>query len=137
MLFVCLFVLSQALSFKDWQDRHDKKYNNIVEYLYRRAVFMKNAKFVKENPGAELNVFADLYNLAPLGVYEIVFDFGDITYNREEDRARWYGYAMQNKIPFWYYLVKFEGMTEEEAKSMVAEAQPKETMLFGGVNNGN
>lgn len=78
-----------------------------------------------------LNVFADLYDLAPLGEYEIVYDFGDITYSREEDRARWYGYAMQNKIPFWYYLVKFEGMTEEEAKAMVAEAQPKEPTLFG------
>lgn len=80
-----------------------------------------------------LNVFADLYYLAPVGVYEVVYDFGDITYNREEDRARWYGYAMQNKIPFWYYLVKFEGMTEEDAKAMVAEAQPNETRLFGGV----
>ena len=26
-----------------------------------------------------------------------------------------------------------EHMTEEEAKAMVAEAQPKETLLFGGV----
>ena len=77
-----------------------------------------------------LNVFADLYNLAPLGVYEIVFDFGDITYNREEDRARWYSYANSGKVPFWYYLVKFEGLTEEEAKAMVAEAQPKETTFF-------
>ena len=84
-----------------------------------------------------LNVFADLYYLAPVGVYEVAYDFGDITYNREEDRARWYGYTMQNKIPFWYYLVKFEGMTEEEAKAMVEEARPKETMLFGGVSNGN
>jgi A118 family predicted phage portal protein len=78
-----------------------------------------------------LNVFADLYNLAPYGPYEAVYDFGDITYNREEDRARWYGYASQNKVPFWYYLVKFEGMTEEEAKAMVEEAQPKQPTLFG------
>lgn len=78
-----------------------------------------------------LNVFADLYKLAPYGPYEIVYDFGDITYNREEDRARWYSYASQNKIPFWYYLVKFEGMTEEEAKAMVEEAQPKQPTLFG------
>ena len=27
----------------------------------------------------------------------------------------------------------FEGFTEEEAKAMVAEAQPKQTLLFGGV----
>lgn len=78
-----------------------------------------------------LNVFADLYKLAPYGPYEVVYDFGDITYNREEDRARWYGYAVQNRIPFWYYLVKFEGMTEEDAKAMVAEAQPKQPTLFG------
>lgn len=79
-----------------------------------------------------VNVFADLYQLSPVGVYEIVYDFGDITYNREEDRARWYGYAASNRIPFWYYLVKFEGMTEEEAKALVEEATPKEPTLFGG-----
>lgn len=78
-----------------------------------------------------INVFADLYQLAPVGVYEIVYDFGDITYNREEDRARWYGYAASNRIPFWYYLVKFEGMTEEDAKALVEEATPKEPTLFG------
>lgn len=78
-----------------------------------------------------LNVFADLYELATLGEYEVVFDFGDITYNREEDRARWYSYANSGKIPFWYYLVKFEGMTEEEAKEMVAEVQTKTPTLFG------
>lgn len=79
-----------------------------------------------------INVFADLYDLAPLGDYEVAYDFGDITYNHEEDRARWYSYALQNKIPFYVYLMKFEGMTEDEAKAMVAEAQPKETRLFGG-----
>lgn len=80
-----------------------------------------------------MNVFADLYDYAPVGNYEVVFDFGDITYNLEEDRARWYSYANSGKIPFWYYLVKFEGMTEEEAKMMVEEAQPKEPTLFGGM----
>lgn len=79
-----------------------------------------------------INVFADLYDLAPLGEYEVAYDFGDITYNHEEDRARWYSYALQNKIPFYVYLMKFEGMTEDEAKALVAEAQPKESRLFGG-----
>lgn len=78
-----------------------------------------------------ISALADLYNLSPFGLYEIVFDFGDITYNREEDKARWYGYANSGKIPFWYYLVKFEGMTEEDAKALVEEAQPKEPKLFG------
>ena len=78
-----------------------------------------------------LNVFADLYGLAARGVYEIAFDFGDITYNREEDRARWWGYVQSGKVPAWIYFVKFEGMPEDEAKAMVAEAQPVATSLFG------
>jgi hypothetical protein len=55
-----------------------------------------------------ISAWADLYETVPEGKYEVVFDFGDITYNREEDRARWYGYVVGGKIPFWYYLTKFE-----------------------------
>lgn len=79
-----------------------------------------------------LNVFADLYDLAPAGNYEVAFDFGDITYNREEDRSRWWGYVVSGKVPAWKFFVKFEGMTEEDAKAMVAEATPKQPTLFGG-----
>lgn len=78
-----------------------------------------------------LNVFADLYGLAARGAYEVTFDFGDITYNREEDRARWWGYVQSGKVPAWMYFVKFEGIPEEDAKAMVAEAQPVTTSLFG------
>ena len=78
-----------------------------------------------------MNVYADLYSLSPIGSYEVVYDFGDITYNREEDRARWWQYVVQGKVPAWQYFVKFEGMTEEEARAMVEEAQPAEqTGLF-------
>lgn len=77
-----------------------------------------------------LNVFADLYGLAPAGAYELALDFGDITYNRDEDRARWWGYVTQGKVPAWRYFVKFEGMTEEDAKAMVAEAAEKKPKLF-------
>ena len=78
-----------------------------------------------------LNVFADLYDLAPAGAYETTYDFGDITYNREEDRARWWQYVVQGKVPAWFYFVKFEGMTESEAKAMVEEAQSDEPTLIG------
>ncbi len=77
-----------------------------------------------------LNIFADLYGYAPVGDYEVTYDFGDITYNREEDRARWYGYAVSGKVPFWYFLQKFEGLTEEEAKALEKEAAPKTGSLF-------
>lgn len=78
-----------------------------------------------------LDKFADLYGYAPVGVYEVVYDFGDITYNRDEDRARWYGYVTQGKIPFWYYAEKFEGITREEAQALSDDAQPKTPTLFG------
>jgi A118 family predicted phage portal protein len=78
-----------------------------------------------------LSVFADLYELYPAGAWEAVFDFGDITYNRDEDRARWWGYVQSGKVPAWMFFVKFEGMTEEEAKAMVEEATPKQPKLFG------
>ncbi len=78
-----------------------------------------------------LSVFADLYNLAPVGTYETVYDFGDITYNRDEDRQRWWGYVVSGKVPAWRFFVKFEGMSEEDAKAMVEEAEPKQPTLFG------
>ena len=77
-----------------------------------------------------LNIYADLYNLSPIGMYEITYDFGDITYNREEDRARWWQYVVQGKVPAWKYFQKFEGMSEGEAKAMVEEAKPKDEPGF-------
>ena len=77
-----------------------------------------------------LSVWAELYGYAPAGTYELVYDFGDITYNRDEDRARWWGYVVAGKVPAWKFFVKFEGMTEDEAKAMVAEASPKNPTLF-------
>ncbi len=78
-----------------------------------------------------LNVYADLYGLAPVGAYEVNYDFGDILYVRENERARWWQYVTTGKVPTWLYFVKFEGMTESEAKAMVKEAQPDEPTLFG------
>lgn len=79
-----------------------------------------------------MSKIADLYALAPVGAYEVTYDFGDITYDREADRARWWGYVQANKVPAWMFFVKFEGMPEDEAKAMVQEAQPKTPTLFGG-----
>lgn len=78
-----------------------------------------------------LDVLCSVYGHAPNGVYEVVYDFGDITYDREQDRARWWGYVQSGKVPAWKFFVKFEGMTEEDAKAMVEEATPKAPKLFG------
>lgn len=73
-----------------------------------------------------LSVMADLYNLSPSGPYKVNYSFGDICYNYEEDKQTWWRYVTLNKIPAWYYFVKFEKMTEKEAKALVEEAEPKE-----------
>ncbi len=68
-----------------------------------------------------MDKMADAMDLAPAGAYETVYDFGDVTYNREEDRARWYGYVADGRLPFWYYLIKFEGYSREEAMRLAGE----------------
>lgn len=81
-----------------------------------------------------LDKWADLYKLAPFGTYEVAYDFGDITYNWEEDRLRHWQYVQQGKYPLYKYYVQFEGMSEEEAKKIVAEAKSEnktEQGLFG------
>ena len=80
-----------------------------------------------------LNVHADIYGLAPVGAYEINYDFGDITYSFEADKQTWLGYVNTGRVPFWYYLVKFEGFSEEDAKTLANEAnkENKASGLFG------
>ncbi len=86
--------------------------------------------------------FADIYTNIPAeswsntysdmkAALSDAFNFGDITYSYEEDKVSWWKYRLQGDVPPWMYYVKFEGMSEEEAKAMVAEAQPKEPKLFG------
>lgn len=83
------------------------------------------------------NVMADLYSDTQPEMWEslkeqISFSFGDVTYNYQEDMANWWKYRIQGDVPPWMYYVKFEKMSEEEAKAMVEEAQPKEEeSIFG------
>lgn len=74
-----------------------------------------------------LNVYVDLYDMAPAGTYKMEFGFGDITYNADEDRNRHWNYVQSGKYPLWRYYVKFEGMSEEEAKQIVEEAKKEHT----------
>ena len=97
-----------------------------VEANQQRTIqFIKDVRDRVENALRDLvdalNAFANEYDLAPVGAYEVTFQFGDITYNEEEDRLRWLSYANTGNIPFWYYLVKFEGFTEEDAKALTAK----------------
>ncbi len=51
---------------------------------------------------------ADLLGV-PRGETELLCDFGDVTYNRDEDRARWYGYVRDGYVSFEEYMRRFEG----------------------------
>lgn len=84
------------------------------------------------------NVMDDLYSDTPPELWETLkegmsFSFGDITYNYQEDMANWWKYRLQGDVPPWMYYVKFEKMSEEEAKTMIEEskaAQMEQETLF-------
>ena len=95
-----------------------------------------------ENLFYALNVFIDRYYTSaeyPAEDWQelidsTTFDFGNILYNYAEDKASWYQYVNQGYVPAYLYFAKFEGMSEDEAREMVAEAktenEPQEG-LFG------
>lgn len=78
-------------------------------------------------------IMLDLYDTAPTGAATPTFAWGDITYSYEEDRQNWWKYVQAGKVPAWMYFMKFEGMSEEEAKAMQAETDEANAKrgLFG------
>lgn len=81
-----------------------------------------------------LNVFADLYDLAPVGEYDLdgAIHFDDIAYSFEEDKMHHYNLAMQGKYPWEEYYVKYLKCSREEAKQLLAmaKAENKAPTLF-------
>jgi A118 family predicted phage portal protein len=83
-----------------------------------------------------IDKYADLYDLCQVGVYDAEYGFGDIAYSYEEDKKTWWGYVQAGRVPAWMYFVKFENMSEEEARAMQAELDEEEARkqsagLFG------
>lgn len=76
-----------------------------------------------ENLIYALNVYADLYDIAAVGNYKTDYAFGDLEYSFEDDKLRHWQYVQAGKYPLWMYYVKFEGMSEKEAKKVVEEAK--------------
>lgn len=92
-----------------------------------------------ENLFYALNVMADQYTTLPAEDWNALlegttFDFGNILYNYAEDKNSWYLYVKQGYVPAYLYFAKFEGMSEDEAREMVAEAKTEnepDDRLFG------
>ena len=80
-----------------------------------------------------VNVFADLYAMAPAGAYEVTYDFSDITYNFEEERAHHYQLALQGHFPWEEYYVRFLGYSREDAQMLLKMAKSEQATptLFG------
>lgn len=62
-----------------------------------------------------LDRMCDLYGSAPAGDFSVIYDFGDITYNPEEDRRRWFEYVREGVVSAEYFLRRFEGVGTDEA----------------------
>ena len=77
-----------------------------------------------------LNDYADIYDLAPYGTYTVAYNFGDITYSYEEDRQNTKSLCQLGVLPWWMYLVRFEGFSEDDAKAAYAEANTAKPGLF-------
>lgn len=69
------------------------------------------------------SVFADLYNLAPIGEYEANYSFGDITYNYEEDKMHHYQLAVAGKYPWEEYYVEYLNYSREDARRLLKMAR--------------
>lgn len=109
-----------------------------VEAEQQRTIqFIKDMRDKLENCMNDLiyalNAFADLYALAPVGSYEIIYDFSDISYNFEEDRQHHYSLAVQGHFPWEEYYVRFLKYSREEAKALIAmaKAEQQTPKLFG------
>ena len=77
-----------------------------------------------------LTDYADIYDLAPYGTYTVAYNFGDITYSYEEDRQNTKSLCQLGVLPWWMYLVRFEGFSEDDAKAAYAEANTAKPGLF-------
>lgn len=96
----------------------------LEDLFYALNVFIDRYKSKFEYPAEDWDALID----------EATFDFGNILYNYAEDKASWYQYVNQGYVPAYIYFSKFEGIAEDEAKEMVAEAKSENeqnSSLFG------
>lgn len=70
-----------------------------------------------------MDKLATVYGLAPTGPYEAAYDWDDsIVNDPTQQKQMYWQYVTAGKFPFWMYLVKFEGYSEDDAKKIATEA---------------
>ena len=122
--------INTMMSYRNILDRPNSNGDGRVGAIHDIAYIIDVMSVIRENNETkEIYVDSDSF-----GGYEIFCNFADPFQNTEEDRQRAYQLMIQGIISKVYYLSKYEGFTEEEARDIVAEAksenEPKEG-LFG------
>ena len=122
--------INTMMSYRNILDRPNSNGDGRVGAIHDIAYIIDVMSVIREdNETKEIYVNKDSF-----GGYEIFCNFADPFQNTEEDRQRAYQLMIQGIISKVYYLSKYEGFTEEEARKMVADAkaenEPQEG-LFG------
>lgn len=79
-----------------------------------------------------MDQLATLYQLSPAGTYSAAYNWDDSIINEpSQQKQMFWQYVAAGKFPFWRYLVKFEGYSEEDAKEIESETQGSISNPFG------
>lgn len=122
--------INTMMSYRNILDRPNSNGDGRVGVIHDIAYIIDAMSVIKE----DLENGGYIADKNSFGGYEIFCNFADPFQNTEEDRQRAYQLMMQGIFPKWYYLVHYEGFTEEEAKAITAEAKVEnepDERLFG------
>lgn len=116
--------INTVLSFRNLLDRPNSNGDGRIGFVHDIAYIIDTMSVMSGKSAPE-----------DYGNYKLYCDFADLTANKEENKAFDYQLAQQGYMSKVRFLVRNLGVTEEEAKTMVAEAQAEkkeESKLTGG-----
>lgn len=104
--------INTVLSYRSILDRPNRNGDGRVGFVHDIAYIID-----------AMETASGLVPVSEFGNYKLYCDFADITENTEENKAFDYQLANAGYMAKWQFLVRNLGMTEDEAKQMVAEAK--------------
>ena len=68
-----------------------------------------------------IDFYCSIYNLCPYGSFDVSFDWDDsIVVDAEKERLQDMQEVREGLMPKWKYKVKWQGLTEKQAKAELA-----------------
>ena len=94
--------------------------------LFRSYQLVSDIQLSLENALNELiriiDDLCDIYNLAPSGNYDVSYKWDDsIIIDAEKEKLQDMQEVNNGLMPKWKYKVKWQGLTEEQAKAEIAD----------------